>query len=136
MTAAEGNSSIGANATTPPERESPMFSNPFTAVSGNILAAWPDYMIDALQRSVLFLDLLRRRGNEEIEITSRPMATVLSFGHDVLIDGRSLPRPINYTLSRIIPPPGVVTQSAETAGRGGRSASRARAGRRWFQGKK
>jgi Protein of unknown function (DUF3141) len=66
-------------------------------------------MIDALQRSVLFLDLLRRRGNEEIEITSRPMATVLSFGHDVLIDGRSLPRPINYTLSRIIPPAGVVT---------------------------
>ena len=64
-------------------------------------------MVDALQRSVLFLDLLRQRGNEEIEITSRPMATVLSFGHDVLMDGRSLPRPINYTLSRIIPPPGV-----------------------------
>ena len=65
-------------------------------------------MVDALQRSVLFLDLLRQRGDEEIEITSRPMATVLSFGHEVLMDGRSLPRPINYTLSRIIPPPGVV----------------------------
>ena len=71
------------------------------------MTAWPDYMVDAFQRSVLFLDLLRRRGNEEIEITSRPMATVLSFGHEVLMDGRSLPRPINYTLSRIIAPPGV-----------------------------
>ena len=73
-----------------------------------VAAAWPNYLVDALQRCVLFLDLLRRRGNEEIEIASRPMATVLSFGHEVLMDGRSLARPINYTLSRILPPPGVV----------------------------
>ena len=65
-------------------------------------------MVDAFQRSVLFLDLLRQRGNEEIEITSRPMATVLSFGHEVLMSGQSLPRPINYSLSRIVPPPGVI----------------------------
>lgn len=64
-------------------------------------------MVDAFQWSVLFLDLLRQRGNQEIEITSRPMATVLSFGHDMLMDGRSLPRPMNYTLSRIVPPRGV-----------------------------
>ena len=82
--------------------------DPFAATSANFMTSWPEYMVDALQRSVLFLDLLRRRGDEEIAITSRPMATVLSFGHEVLIDGRSLPRPINYTLSRIIPPPGVV----------------------------
>ena len=74
----------------------------------NVMTAWPEYMVDAFQRSVLFLDLLRQRGNEEIEITSRPMATVLRFGHEVLMDGRSLPRPINYALSRIVPPPGVV----------------------------
>ena len=81
--------------------------NAFTALGGNIASAWPEYVVDAFQRSVLFLDLLRRRGDEEAEITSRPMATVLSFGHEVLMDGRSLPRPINYTLSRIVPPPGV-----------------------------
>jgi hypothetical protein len=75
---------------------------------GDLLTCLPDYLIDAVQRSVLFVDLLRQRGNEQIEITSRPMATVLSFGHDVLMDGRSLPRPINYTLSRIVPPAGVV----------------------------
>ncbi len=43
------------------------------------LTSWPEYTLDAFQRSVLFLDLLRRRGDEEIEITSQPMATVLSF---------------------------------------------------------
>ena len=71
------------------------------------MTTWPDYMVDALQRGMLFLDLLRQRGNEEIEITSRPMTTVLRFGHEVLMSGRSLPRPMNYALSRIVPPSGV-----------------------------
>jgi hypothetical protein len=70
--------------------------------------SWPEYTLDAFQRSVLFLDLLRRRGDEEIEITSQPMATVLSFDREVLMEGCSLPRPINYALSRIVPPSGVV----------------------------
>ena len=83
--------------------------NAIMACFGGATTAWPDYMVDAFQRSVLFLDLLRQRGNEEIEITSLPMATVLRFGHEVLMDGRSLPRPINYALSRIAPSPGVTT---------------------------
>jgi hypothetical protein len=66
----------------------------------------PEYLVDAFQRNVLFLDLLRRRGNEEIEITSRPMATVLRFKHELLMSGLSLPRPINYALYRIMPPTG------------------------------
>jgi uncharacterized protein DUF3141 len=77
------------------------------APSGNLMTSWPEYMVDAFQRSVLFLDLLRQRGNEEIEITSRPMATVLRFDHEELMSGRSLPRPINYSLLRILPPPGI-----------------------------
>jgi len=80
-----------------------------TAISvSDVLASWPEYTVDAFQRSVLFLDLLRQRGDEEIEITSRPMATVLSFEHELLMDGRSLPRPINYALSRIVAPQGIV----------------------------
>ena len=85
----------------------PTLPTPSVTVPGNMMTAWPEYAVDAFQRSILFLDLLRQRGNEEIEITSRPLATVLSFGHEVLMDGRSLPRPMNYTLSRIVPPPGV-----------------------------
>ena len=89
--------------------EWPAFPKPSAAASGNSMTSWPEYMVDAFQRSVLFLDLLRQRGNEEIEITSRPMATVLRFDHEVLMSGRSLPRPINYHLSRIVPLPGVAT---------------------------
>jgi hypothetical protein len=95
-----------APAVKPGGLELPSSPLPYAAF-GTAASAWPEYMVDAFQRSVLFLDLLRRRGDEEAEITSRPMATVLSFGHDVLMDGRSLLRPINYTLSRIVPPPGV-----------------------------
>ena len=68
---------------------------------------WLEYFTDSYQRSVLFLDLLRRRGNEEEQITARPMATVLHFDHEVLMSGRSLPRPINFVLTRIVPPPAV-----------------------------
>jgi hypothetical protein len=85
----------------------PTLPNPIERAPANIMTAWPEYLVDAFQRSVLFLDLLRQRGNEEIEITSRPMATVLSFRQEVLMDGRSLPRPMNYTLSRIVPPSGI-----------------------------
>ena len=83
------------------------FTNPSSASSANFVTAWPEYMVDAFQRNVLFLDLLRRRGNEEIEITSRPMATVLRFDYEALMSGLSLPRPINYALYRIMPLPGV-----------------------------
>jgi len=84
-----------------------VFPNSPAAPWGNVMTTWPEYMVDAFQRNVLLLELLRQRGNEEIEITSRPMATVLRFDHEVLMSGRSLPRPMNYALSRIVPPPGV-----------------------------
>ena len=82
---------------------------PDSSISGQFAAGWPEYWVDALQRSVLFLELLRQRGNQQIEITSKPMATVLRFDHEVLMSGVSLPRPMNYALSRIVPPPGMPT---------------------------
>jgi len=77
----------------------------FTSAT-DFIGPLPEYLVDAFQRNVLFLDLLRRRGDEEIEITSRPMATVLRFEHELLMSGLSLPRPINYALYRIMPPTG------------------------------
>jgi hypothetical protein len=38
-----------------------------------------EYLVDAFQRTVLYLELLRRRGNQEEEIESQSMATVLHF---------------------------------------------------------
>jgi hypothetical protein len=87
----------------------PDFANLAASLPGNMATAWPAYMVDAFQRSVLFMELLRQRGNQEIEIESRPMATVLRYEHEVLLDGKSLKRPMNYMLSRIGPPAGVTT---------------------------
>ena len=84
---------------------------PAEAPSSNVMTAWPEYMVDAFQRSVLFLDLLRQRGNEEIEITSRPTATVLRFEHEVLMTGLSLRRPMNYSLLHILPPARMATDN-------------------------
>ena len=85
----------------------PVGSGPLTGTLGATERDWLEYVTDACQRGVLYLDLLRRRGNEEKEITTRPMATVLHFDHEVLMSGRSLPKPINFALARIVPPPGV-----------------------------
>lgn len=66
-----------------------------------------DYWIDAGQRSVLFLDTLRRRGNVHFEHASRTAPNVLSFAFEVVADGRTFDRPVNYGLVRIVPPDGV-----------------------------
>jgi hypothetical protein len=85
--------------------------NPFAATRDNWATGVQEYLVDAFQRSVLFMDLLRRRGNETKEITSHPMSTVLRFDHQVLMSGRSLPKPINFSLSRIVPPAGITIDS-------------------------
>ena len=64
--------------------------------------ALQDYLVDAAERSVLLMDLLRERGNEQADMASRPLATVLTFGHEILLSGKSLRRPINYSLARVI----------------------------------
>ena len=42
------------------------FPKPSAASFGNLMTALPEYMVDAFQRSVLFFDLLRQRGNDEL----------------------------------------------------------------------
>lgn len=67
------------------------------------------YCKDMWQRSVLFLDILRQRGNIHFEHQSVSAPNVLNFEAVVLIDGRDLLDPVNYMLMRILPPEGVVT---------------------------
>src|SRR6186713_3004260 len=71
------------------------------------MAASIDYMVDAVQRTVLFWDVMRERGNQYREQAANDAAHVLSYPFEVIIDGRSLERPVNYILVRIIPPKGV-----------------------------
>jgi hypothetical protein len=66
-----------------------------------------EYMVDAAQRSVLFWDVMRQRGNQYHEHAAEKVPNVLSYKAELVIDGRTLPRPVNYMLARIIPPAGV-----------------------------
>ena len=67
-------------------------------------AAMQEYWRDTFERSILFLDVLRQRGNNYVERTEETAPHVLTFKAEVLIDGRTLPRPVNYALVRIVPP--------------------------------
>ncbi|MFY9626998.1 MAG: DUF3141 domain-containing protein [Methylocystis sp.] len=82
-------------------------NNSRSTYSAGLMAPLSEYLIDAFQRNILFLDILRRRGDEEIKITSTPMPTVLRFDHELLMSGSSLARPMNYSLYRVLPPKGL-----------------------------
>jgi pimeloyl-ACP methyl ester carboxylesterase len=67
---------------------------------------WSDassYWVDAWQRSVLYLDVMRRRGNQYHEHMAEKVPHVLSFTGELVADGRKLQRPVNYGLVRIDP---------------------------------
>jgi pimeloyl-ACP methyl ester carboxylesterase len=60
------------------------------------------YWTDTAQRTVLFLDILRKRGNIYLEHLRDGQPPVLVFQYETIMDGRSLDRPVNYALVRII----------------------------------
>ena len=65
-----------------------------------------EYAYDAAQRGILFLDVMRQRGNQYREHLAEAAPHVLDYEAELVIDGRKLNRPVNYALVRIIPPPG------------------------------
>ena len=65
------------------------------------------YAVDFAQRSVLFWDTLRQRGNNFVEHVRKGSPPVLHFDYETVLDGRSLERAVNYALVRIVPPDGV-----------------------------
>ena len=65
--------------------------------------AWA-YWIDACQRGVLFLDILQQRSQRYDEHAAKTVPHVLKFGCELVMDGRKLPRPVNYVLVHIVPP--------------------------------
>ena len=56
---------------------------------------------------MLYADILRRRGNTFVEHTAQGCPPVLVYDFDVIIDGMTLDRPVNYSLVAIHPPKGV-----------------------------
>jgi pimeloyl-ACP methyl ester carboxylesterase len=78
------------------------------------IGALAEYWVDAWQRSVLFLDILRERGNTYLEHSAKEVPHVLSFQAEVVHDGRTLERPVNYALVRIVPSGGTAMDPAKT----------------------
>ncbi|MGI9510592.1 MAG: DUF3141 domain-containing protein [Geminicoccaceae bacterium] len=72
-----------------------------------------DYSLDFWQRNVLYLDVMRRRGNQYLEHASKPVQHVLRYDFEKVMDGRELPRPVNYGLVRILPPEGMEIDDAK-----------------------
>jgi len=69
---------------------------------------WPGagYAVDAMERTVLFLDTLRQRGNAYVEHVNAGEPPLLKFEHELVLDGRDLPQPCTYALLHILPPAG------------------------------
>ena len=65
------------------------------------------YMVDAVQRSVLFWDVMRQRSNQYREHHAEIVPNVLDYQAELVIDGRTLERPVNYLLVRVVPPKGI-----------------------------
>src|SRR5512143_1691180 len=73
----------------------------------DVWSPWYQYATDFAQRSILFWDTLRQRGNNFVEHNRAGLPPGLHFDHEMVLDGRKLARPVNYALVRIVPPEGV-----------------------------
>jgi len=80
------------------QRETPRLQTP---------TATAEYLTDAWQRSVLFLDVMRQRAVQSEEHAAEIAPNVLDYKAELVLDGRQLARPVNYLLVRIVPSEGV-----------------------------
>jgi len=101
-----------AKAGTPTAAESFAWPGMGASASGiDALQPWGplgEYMTDAMQRTILFWDVLRQRSDQYYEQKSKAVPHVLSFDAELVLDARSFAKPVNYLLVRVKPPQGVV----------------------------
>ncbi len=72
-----------------------------------LAAHWGSYLQDAMERGVLTLDILRKRGDIFLDHESAGCPPVLIYDYETVMNGADLPFPSNYMLLRILPPEGV-----------------------------
>src|ERR1700758_2442189 len=73
--------------------------------------AWSRYAVDFAERSVLFWDTLRKRGNNFMEHQRAGKPPVLHFQYRMVVDARKFTRPVNYALVEIVPPDGATVDA-------------------------
>jgi hypothetical protein len=66
-----------------------------------------EYMTDAMQRTVLYWDVMRQRSEQYYEQKDKSIPHVLRFDAELVLDGRTFDRPVNYLLARVHPPAGM-----------------------------
>lgn len=71
--------------------------------SKNLVSDFQHYMMDVYQRHVLFNDTLRKRGNDFVKHVEAGQPPLLAFDYELIMDGRNLDRPTNYSLVHILP---------------------------------
>ncbi|MYZ42888.1 DUF3141 domain-containing protein [Schauerella aestuarii] len=93
-----------------------MTPSPTDVLTNSLPAAWTDayaFMRDAVERSILYADVMRQRGNQYHEHMAQQAPNVLSMAYELVLDGRTLERPVNYGLLRIPPTDGVKVDPAK-----------------------
>ena len=60
-----------------------------------------EYIVDSMQRSIIFLDILRKRGNGYIRHIKSGQPPVLRFNYEMILNGKNFERPVNYALVKI-----------------------------------
>lgn len=61
-----------------------------------------EYLYDMSQRWVLFGDIIRKRGNTYLDHLKQDHPPILAFNYDIISDGRTQERPVNFQLVKII----------------------------------
>ncbi len=75
-----------------------------------------EYLVDTAQRSLLYWDTMRQRGNQYLEHMRKDCPHVLQFDGEVVMDGRKLDTPVNYLLVKIHPPKDVTIDPKKRPG--------------------
>ncbi len=79
-------------------------ANPMNAAWADVFKNSADYWVDNWQRTILFWDVLRQRSDQYYSQRAKAVPNVLSFEAELVLDARTLEKPVNYLLVRIKPP--------------------------------
>ncbi|VVS94369.1 DUF3141 domain-containing protein [Desulfoluna spongiiphila] len=67
----------------------------------DLFAHASEYVVDTSQRSLLFWDVLRKRGNNYLDHLEKGQPPVLIFDYEIICDARTFDQPANYALAQI-----------------------------------
>ena len=56
---------------------------------------WYEYCIDSMQRFVMFMDILRIKGNNYLDTIRQGEPPVLAFDYEVIFSGMTFERPVS-----------------------------------------